>query len=89
MGLMMLMGQVEVSDTIEFILAFFYLTLFIVNFIYGMIVVRCMRSLPKWCSFLCLIVPFLWPFVMLLGIADGLMDGRIRKRGLYGQTGKF
>lgn len=79
----------EFSETIEFILAFFYLTLFIVNLVYGMIVIRCMRHLPKWVRAIALILPLCWPFVMILGIVDGLMDGELRKRGLYGQTRKL
>ena len=80
---------VEVSDNVKFILAFFYLTLFIVNLIYGMIVIRSMRQLPKWCWIVLLILPPAWPFVMMLGIIDGLLDGAIRRRGRYGQTGKL
>lgn len=79
----------NVNETFRFILAFFYVTLFIVNFIYGMIVIRSMRHFPKWGWIILLILLPAWPFVMILGIADGLMDGAIRRRGLYGQTRKF
>ena len=83
------MRYIQVSETVKFILAFFYLTLFIVNLIYGMIVIVSMRRLPKWSLVVLLILPPVWPFVMILGIVDGLLGGTIRKRGLYGQTRKF
>lgn len=79
----------QVNETVKFILAFFCLTLFIVNFIYGMIVIVSMRRLPKWSWVVLLILPPAWSFVMILGIIDGLTGGMIRKRGLYGQTRKF
>lgn len=77
------------NETIQFILMFFSLTLFIVNYVYGMIVIRCQQNLWKFCWIVCLVLPFMWPFVVILGIADGLMEGTIRKRGLYGKDRKF
>lgn len=79
----------ELGEMIEFILAFLYLSLFIVNLLYGMIVIRCIRQLPKWCWLIAVLVPFCWPFVMIVGVVDGLLDGEIRKRGLYGQVRKL
>ena len=38
---------------------------------------------------LMLIVPIFWPFIMMLGIYDGLLDGKIRKKGSYGKTRKL
>lgn len=88
-GLIYSVRWFEFGDTVEFILAFLYLSLFIVNLLYGMIVIRCMRQLPNWCWFVAFIIPICWPFVMILGIVDGLMNGEIRKRGLYGQARKL
>lgn len=79
----------EVSETIQFVFAFFYLILFIVNLFYGMIVMRSVKGIPALIRLIILIVPIFWPLVMILGIVDGLMDGKIRKRGRYGQTGKL
>lgn len=87
--LMMASNSMQMSDLWVTILTFFYLSLFIVNFVYGMIVIRCMQSLPKWIWIAALILPVFWPFVMMLGIVDGLMDGKFRKRWLYGKTRKF
>ena len=84
-----LLRFVELSDTFEYIIAFFYLSLFIVNFVYGMIVLRSMQQVSPWCIMLAIFIPIFWPFVMMLGIVDGLVDGKIRKRGKYGQTRKF
>lgn len=84
-----LSNYMPMDETILFILVFFCLSLFIVNFVYGMIVLRCMRQIPKWIWIVALILPLCWPFVMILGIVDGLVDGNIRKRGLYGKTRKF
>lgn len=79
----------EFSETVEYILAFFYLSLFIINLLYGMIVIRCMRQLPKWFWPVSVIIPIFWPAVMIVGVVDGLLDGELRKRGLYGQVRKL
>ncbi|MGN1343317.1 MAG: DUF2232 domain-containing protein [Traorella sp.] len=85
LGAIYLLNFIEMSDTFEYIIAFFYLTLFIVNFVYGMIVLRSM-PISKWLRFLLFIIPLFWPMIMVLGIVDGLMDGKIRKRGNYGEA---
>ena len=79
----------EFHVIVEYILAFFYLSLFIVNLLYGMIVIRCMRHLPKWFWPMSIVIPIFWPAVMIVGVVDGLVDGKIRKRGLYGQVRKL
>lgn len=89
LGLVYSLRWVEYSETVEYILAFFYLSLFIVNLLYGMIVIRCMRQLPKWVWPFVVIVPLFWPFVMIIGVIDGLLNGELRKRGLYGQVRKL
>ena len=80
----MMMKFAEMGATFQFILTFFCLNLFIVNFVYGMIVIRSMKKLPKGIWMVCLVLPLLWPFVMFIGIIDGLCDGKIKRRGIYG-----
>jgi hypothetical protein len=87
--LVLTLNFIELSDLFEYIIAFFYLTLFMINFVYGMIVLGYVAQLSRRIKLLMLILPIFWPFIMMLGIYDGLLDGKIRKKGSYGKTGKL
>ena len=80
---------IEISELFEYIIAFFYLSLFMINFVYGMIVLAYVRQLSRGLKLMMIIVPIFWPFIMMLGIYDGLLDGKIRKKGSYGETRKL
>ena len=87
--IVLILNVVDLGEFVEYIIAFFYLSLFIVNFVYGMIVLATIHQIPKWMKTVALLIPIFWPFVMMLGIIDGLLDGKIRKKGLYGKTRKL
>ena len=87
--LVLALNFIEISDLFEYIIAFFYLTLFMINFVYGMIVLGYVAQLSRRIKLLMLILPIFWPFIMMLGIYDGLLDGKIRTKGSYGKTGKL
>lgn len=80
---------IEINELFEYIIAFFYLSLFMINFVYGMIVLGYVAQLSRRIKLVMLIIPLFWPLIMMLGIYDGLLDGRIRKKGSYGKTRKL
>ena len=87
--LVFILRFIEISELFEYIIAFFYLSLFMINFVYGMIVLAYVRQLSRGMKLIMIIVPIFWPFIMMLGIYDGLLDGKIRKKGTYGETRKL
>lgn len=66
------------SYSLQLIITIFFCCFFIANFVYGMIVLRYMNRIPKVVRLMIILVPFLWPFVMALGVADTLLQGRIK-----------
>lgn len=73
-------------ENIQFLVVLLFMCNFILTLTYGMIVVRDVRRRFKWAGIL--YIPLFWNLVVLLGVADALTLGKIRK-GCYGPTGKF